>query len=190
MKKLLYLLLFIPLVFACSDDGNNDGPSGPTNFFEAHNGVWTTTFSDGSQTLFDIYDDGWDTYWRPTNSGCWAIPSSVGGTATTTTIILNTPDELVGETINIPASNLFTGDELEILLDAGYTTVSIYEAYLHTSSTMISFGITYYAGNFEEELFSLYGNLIKQNWNSFSVCREMSNKYYNSSEEALARLNK
>tara|TARA_B110001454_G_C12389443_1_gene296133 strand:- start:364 stop:531 length:168 start_codon:yes stop_codon:yes gene_type:complete len=55
---------------------------------------------------------------------------------------------------------------------------------------MISFGITYYAGNFEEELFSLYGNLIKQNWNSFSVCREMSNKYYNISEEALARLNK
>ena len=38
--------MFIPLVFACSSDDDNDNtnpPSEPTNFFEAHNGVWIAT---------------------------------------------------------------------------------------------------------------------------------------------------
>ena len=61
MKKIILLLLFIPLVFTCSDDDNdnNNTPSEPTNFFEAHNGVWITTDDDGTQNLLYIYDDGW-----------------------------------------------------------------------------------------------------------------------------------
>jgi len=189
-SKYILIFLIVPFVFSsCSKDDDNDSPPEPTNFYEAHNGVWVTSFSDGSQTLLDIYDNGWDSYYRTTNSGCWSIPASLGGS---TTITSNTPDELLAETINIVASNVFTGDDLQILLDAGYPTVSISQAYLHTSSTLISFAMIFYAGIFEVELITISGNFGKQSSDSFSVCREMNNynNYYKISEDALSILNK
>ena len=194
MKKLLFFL-FIPLVFACSDDDNdnNNTPSEPTNFFEAHNGVWIATSfyetinnqlvetDDDTQNLLDIYDNGWDVYSREGNSGCWGTAPSINSGSTT--IYTNTPAELYGETININPSELFSGNELQAILDDGYTTVSIAQSYLGYDDPIITWAMMVFAGNFEEEL----GNVLsatfeKQSSNSFSVCREMSN--YNISEEA------
>ena len=186
MKKLI-LLLFIPLAFACSDDDNdnNNTPSEPTNFFEAHNGVWVTTYDDGTQNLLDIYDDGWDVYSRETNSGCWAIPPSTVNSGSTTTYT-NTPNELYGESININASDLYSGDALEELLDAGYTTVSIAQSYLNYNSTVFTFCMIIYAGTFEEELQDICSTFYKQSSFNFEVCKEMSNnKYYNVSDKVL-----
>ena len=190
LSKYILILLIVPFVFSScdkDDDSDSQSPSEPTNFYEAHNGVWVTTFTDGSQTLIDIYDAGWDAYSRVTNSGCWSIPPSLGGS---TTITSNTPDELVGETTGISASNVFSGDDLQVLLDNGYSTISISQAYLDNGPTLISFAQIFYAGTFEVELITVSGNFGKQSSDSFNVCKEVSNynKYYNISEEALAKL--
>ena len=183
MKKLILLLLFIPLVFACSDDDNdnNNTPSEPTNFYEAHNGVWITTYDDGTENLLDIYDDGWLVYYRETSSGCWTInPSTNSGS---TTIYTNTANELYGETVNINASDMFSGDELQDILDAGYTTVSVAQSYLDYNATIFTWVMIVYAGTFGEELGTLSATFYKQSSNSFTICsREMSSS--NISEEA------
>ena len=187
MKKLLFLLVFIPLVFACSDDDNdnNNTPSEPTNFYEAHNGVWITTYDDGTENLLDIYDDGWLVYYRETSSGCWTInPSTNSGS---TTIYTNTANELYGETVNINASDMFSGDELQDILDAGYTTVSVAQSYLNYNATVFTWVMIIYAGTFEEELLTVSSTFVKQSSNSFSVCREMSN--YNISVKTKILLN-
>ena len=175
MKKILFLLVFIPLVFACSsDDDNNDAPSEPTNFYEAHNGVWITTYDDGTENLLDIYDDGWLVYYRETNSGCWTITPPINSGSTT--IYTNTANELYGETVNINASDMFSGDELQEILNAGYTTVSLAQSFLNYNSTIFTWVMIVYAGTFEEELGTLSATFYKQSSNSFSVCsREMSN---------------
>jgi len=188
MKKLLYLLLFIPLVFACSDDDNdnNNTPSEPTNFYEAHNGVWITTYDDGTQNLLDIYDDGWLVYYRETNSGCWEIEPDVPSGSTT--IYVNTANELYGESINVTPSDLFSGDELQAILDDGYTTVSVAQSFLNYNSTVFTYVGIYYAGTFAEELLVISLTFEKQSSNSFSICsREMSN--YNISAKTKMLLN-
>jgi len=179
MKKLLYIFLGLSLMFGCSDDDNdNNTPSELTNFFEAHNGVWVTTYDDGTQNLYDIYDDGWYVYSRETNAGCWSIPPSINSGSTTT--YTNTPTELYGETININPSELFSGNELQEILDAGYTTVSIAQSYLNYTSTVYTFVAVVYAGTFEEELLNISSYFEKQNSLNFDVCKEMSsNKHYN-----------
>ena len=187
MKKLLYLLLFIPFVFTCSsDDDNNNTPSEPANFFEAHNGVWITTYDDGTQNLLDIYDDGWLVYYRETNSGCWEIEPDVPSGSTT--VYVNTADELYGESININPSDMFSGDELQAILDDGYTTVSVAQSFLHYIPTVFTYVGIIYAGTFVEELVVVSSYFEKQSSNSFSVCsREMSSS--NISVEPKIRLN-
>ena len=54
MKKINLLLFTFLLVFSCSSDDDSDSsPSNPTNFYEAHVGVWITTFSENSQLLLN-----------------------------------------------------------------------------------------------------------------------------------------
>ena len=169
MKKIIYLFLTV-LIIACSSDGGNsvETPQVPQNFYEAHNGAWITTFSDASQTLFDINDNGIAPYFRNTNSGCWSIPSSLGGQSTITS---NTPEELFTEQINIPAENIFSGEDLEILLDNGYDIISVSAVYLDNGTTLISFAQGIYAGYFEIELLTISGNFGLQNDGfSYSLC--------------------
>ena len=186
MRKLLFLLVFIPLLFTCSDD-NDSSPSNPTNFYEAHVGVWITTFSDNSQTLLDIFETGWDAYWRASSNDCWSVPNSVGGT---TTIDTNTPDELTTCTHSIPANNLFTGDDLQIIYDAGYSNVSVCQSYGDSGSLFISFAQVFYAGFYDVELLTISGNLGKQNSNSFDICKTnySHSRFYTISDEAKAKL--
>jgi len=197
MKKLLYLLLFIPLVFACSDDDNDNTPSEPANFYEAHNGVWiattfyetinnqlvetdgyfdgaTTYFSD-TQKLLDIYDEGWIVYYSETSSGCWSHNQNYPHSGSSKTYI-NTANELYAEHVNMNASDMFSGDELQDILDAGYTTVSVAQSYLGYDAPIITYALTVYAGTFEEQLGNILSTTFeKQSSNSFSVCsREMS----------------
>lgn len=188
-KNYFALVLLLPLFvlpLSCSDDDDSQEIVTPINFYAAHNGVWVTSFSDGSQNLLDIYNNGWDSYSRTSNSGCWSSPSSVGGS---TTITDNTPDELIAVTSNILASNVFSGDDLQILTDAGYTYISISQAYLHASSTLISFAQIFYAGNFEVELLTISGNFGKQSSDSFSTCKsEAENTIRIITEEAKIEL--
>ena len=154
MKKLTYLFLAL-IIVACSDDDDNS-PQIPQNFYEAHNGVWITTFSDNSQTLIDFDDDGVvGSYYRFTNSGCWSIPPAIGGQ---TIITSNTPEELVFNLINVPAENVFSGEDLQILIDNEYYTLSVGVAYLNTSPELISFAQIFFAGDFEVELLTISGN--------------------------------
>ena len=167
MKKLLYLFLTIALI-ACSKDDENQSPPEPTNFFEAHNGVWITTFSDSSQTLLDINDSTLGSYYRLTNTGCWSIPAPIGGSSSITS---NTPEELLNEIVNIPAENIFSGDDLQLLEDNGYNTVSVSAAYLDTPPSYISFAQVFYAGTFEIELLTISGNFgLQSNDYSYSLC--------------------
>ena len=172
MKKLI-LFILIPFFIACSDDDNDPSPSNPTNFYEAHVGVWLTTFSDGSQSLLDIFETGWDAYVRVSSGDCWSSPNPVGGN---TTLDTNTPDELTACTNGIPASDLFTGDDLQIIYDAGYSNVSVCQSYIDNGPSYISFAQIFYAGFYDVELFTISGNFGKQSSNSFEICR-VNNSY-------------
>ena len=175
----LILLTFL-LVFSCSSDDND---SSPANFYEAHVGVWKTTFSDNSQLLLDIYETGWDAYSRTSSNGCWSAPNTVGGT---TTIDTNTPEELTACTRSIPAGNVFTGSDLTWVYNLGYTNVSVCQSYLDSGSMFISFAQVWYAGVYDVELLTVSGNLGKQNSSSFDTCKANNSqlRYYTISEEA------
>ena len=184
MKKINLLLITFLLIFACSSDDDSDSsPSNPTNFYEAHVGVWITTFSDNSQLLLDIYETGWDTYYRISSADCWSTPNSVGGS---TTIDSDTPEELTACTSGIPASNVFTGDDLQIIYDAGYSNVSVCQSYGDSGSLYISFAQVYYAGFYDVELLTVSGNFGKQNSGSFDICKGNNSQYiyYKISDEA------
>ena len=187
MKKINIILLCLLLVFSCSSGDDDSSQSNPTNFYEAHVGVWLTTFTDGSQTLIDIFETGWDSYYRISSDNCWSIPGSIGGN---TTIDTNTTDELTACTSGIPASNVFTGDDLQIIYDAGYTNVSVCQSYLDNGPSYISFAQVYYAGFYDVELFTISGNFGKQSNNSFDTCR-LNNSYqrfYELTEDAKLKL--
>ena len=174
-KQWLAFLAICLFVFACSSDSDNDSsPSNPTNFYEAHVGVWLTTVSDGSQALLDIFETGWDAYSRVSSGDCWSSPNSVSGN---TTLDTNTPDELTACTSNIPASDLFTGDDLQIIYDAGYSNVSICQSYIDNGPSYISFAQIFYAGFYDVELFTISGNFGKQSSNSFEICK-VNNSYH------------
>jgi len=196
MKKLIYLFLTVLIVACSSDDSNsNEPPQIPQNFYEAHNGAWITTFSDLSQTLLDINDSGIAAYFRTTNSGCWSIPPSLGGQST---IISNTPEELLTELFNVPSENVFSGEDLQILLDNGYNTISVSAAYLDTSTSLISFAQVFYAGYFEIELLTISGNFgLQSDGFTYSVCLQnpeeddkMINRKYRIENKARAILKK
>lgn len=172
-------------MFTCSSDDNNDSLPEPTNFFEAHSGVWVTTYEDGSQNLLDIYDDGWIVYARESNSGCWGVPPPIN-TGTTTTYT-NTPDELYAESWNIHVSDMFSGEQLEDILDAGYTTVSIAQSHLNYNPTTFTTVMIIYAGYFAEELETISSTFLLQNSLNFATCRVISddNKYQNISGKIL-----
>ena len=196
MKKLIYLFLTVLIVACSSDDGNsNETPQVPQNFYDAHNGAWITTFSSGSQTLMDINDNGIAAYFRTTNSGCWSIPPSLGGQST---IISNTPEELLTELINVPSENVFSGEDLQILLDNGYNTISVAAGYLDTPPSFISFAQIFYAGYFEIELLTISGNFVLQNDAfTYSLCfhnpeedDKMMNRKYEIENKARAILKK
>ena len=194
MKKLTYLFLAL-IIVACSSDDDNS-PQIPQNFYEAHNGVWITTFSDNSQTLIDFDDNGVvGSYYRFTNSGCWSIPPAIGGQ---TIITSNTPEELVFNVINVPAENVFSGEDLQILIDNEYYTLSIGVAYLNTSPELISFAQIFYAGDFEVELLTISGNFGLQNNNyTYNLClvnsedeNKMFNRRYKINNKSRTILNK
>lgn len=196
MKKLLYLFLTVLIVACSSDDGNSiETPQVPQNFYEAHNGAWITTFSSGSQTLMDINDNGIAAYFRTTNSGCWSIPSSLGGQSTITS---NTPENLLTQLTNVPAENVFSGEDLQILLDAGYDTISVSASYSNNGPTLISFAQIFYAGYFEIELLTISGNFGLQNDAfTYSLCfhnpeedDKMMNRKYKIENKARAILKK
>ena len=105
-------------------------------------------------------------------------PPITGGT---TVIISNTPDEYIYDSTGIPAQNVFSGEDLNFVVnDLGYNTVDIAGAYLHTTQTIISFSEGIYAGNIE--LLTVTGNLAKQSSSTFNVCRRslsIENNYKN-----------
>ena len=177
MKKLL--LLSALLIFACSsDDSNDNNNSNQNDFFSNHIGVWKTTFEGVLDILIDIDSDNISTYSKLTDDSCYNYtPPITGGT---TVIISNTPDEYIYDSTGIPVQNVFSGDDLDIVVSAGYDTVDIAGAYLHTTQTIISFSEIIYAGNIE--LVTTTGNLAKQNSNTFNVCRRslsIENNYKN-----------
>ena len=196
MKKLIYLFLTVLIVACSSDDGNsNETPQVPQNFYEAHNGAWITTFSSGSQTLMDINDNGIAAYFRTTNSGCWSIPASLGGESTVSS---NTPENLLTQLTNVPAENVFSGEDLQILLDNGYDTISVSASYSNNGPTLISFAQIFYAGYFEIELLTISGNFGLQNDAfTYSLCfhnpeedDKMMNRKYEIENKARAILKK
>ena len=181
---------------SCNDYSNSiETPQVPQNFYEAHNGAWITTFSSGSQTLMDINDNGIAAYFRTTNSGCWSVPSPLGGQSTITS---NTPEELLTELINVPAENIFSGEDLEILLDNGYDKISVAASYLDTPPSYISFAQIFYAGYFEIELLTISGNFGLQGDDfTYSLCFQnpeeddkMMNRKYEIENKARAILKK
>lgn len=196
MKKLIYLFLTVLIVACSSDDGNsNETTQVPQNFYEAHNGAWITTFSSGSQTLMDINDNGIAAYFRTTNSGCWSIPASLGGESTVSS---NTPENLLTQLTNVPAENVFSGEDLQILLDNGYDTISVSASYSNNGPTLISFAQIFYAGYFEIELLTISGNFSLQNDAfTYSLCfhnpeedDKMMNRKYEIENKARAILKK
>ena len=167
MKKLL--LLSALFIFACSSDDSNDNDNSNQNdFFSNHIGVWKTTIDGSIDYLIDIDNSSVSSYIKFTSDNCYDYsPPIIGGS---NVIISNTPDEYIYEITGIPVQNLFSGEDLDFIVnDLGYNNVDIYGEYLHTSQTIISYFEGIYAGNIE--LLTVIGSLAKQSSSTFNVCR-------------------
>ena len=155
MKKIVFPIIVF-FIISCSKDSATPAP---TNFNEAHVGAWKTTFTDlGVDVVLDVTKTDSKSYSKLTTSSCYNASQPTGGT---TEVLVNTTQELSTYTTNIPASNVFSGSDLNLLLSNGITTVSIADDFLHTSATIISFGEIVYAGNTSTKLLTLSGNFQK-----------------------------
>ena len=78
---------------------------------------------------------------------------------------------------------------MQLLSDAGFSTISVDQAYLDNTSTLISFAQVIYAGTFEVELLTISGNLGKQSSTSYDTCKFASeNIIHNISMEGKGKL--
>ena len=156
MKKIILILTVITL-FSCSS--NNDDSPAPTTFFPSHVGNWKTTFTaQNVDVVTVISNSNSSTYSKATSANCYNFVPPVGGNAQ---VLEDTTQKLSIYTSNIPASSIFSGADLNLLISNGYTTVAVSDVFLHTSSTVISFGEVIYAGNSTIELLTLSGNFVK-----------------------------
>ncbi len=157
MKKIILSILVIAL-FSCSS--NNDSSPAPTTFFPSHVGNWKTTFTTQNVDVVTVISNSNSSnYSKVTSANCYNfVPPTVGGN---TQVLEDTTQKLSIYTSNIPASSIFSGADLNLLISNGYTTVAISDVFLHTSSTVISFGEVICAGNSTIELLTLSGNFVK-----------------------------
>ena len=165
MKKLF--LLSALLILSCSSDDDSNS-SDPNDFAGNHIGVWKTTVEGVIDVLIDVDATSISNYSKLTTDNCYDYsPPTIGGS---NVILSNTPDEYTFYTTGIPTQNVFSGDDLDFVVnDLGYNTVDISGAYLHTTETIISFAEIIYGGDIE--LVTLSGNLAKQSSNTFNICR-------------------
>ena len=193
MKKLSYLLLsgliLVNFFTSCDKDEAKDTPTG---FLASHVGNWKTTYLDLElEQVINISSSNFKIYSKYTFEDCYNLyTSSTGGG--TTVFLENTPEKLSYTTTNIPASSLFSGEDLLYLLDNGIYTLSSSTVFLQTTPTIISFAEIIYAGDIE--ILTLSGNFSKIN--SFVQCsaakisNQKSENKYKLSKGAKMLLNK
>jgi hypothetical protein len=158
MKKSFLLLITFISLFSCSkSDNNTDSTASTSPFFSAHVGKWKTTFT--AQNLDQILlfsTSNMLVYTKATSGSCYNLFQSQGGG--TAQVLEDSAQRLSVFTSNIPASSVFSASDVAILNANGYTTVSISTVFLHTSSTVISYGSVTYAGNSTIQLLTISAN--------------------------------
>ena len=85
-------------------------------------------------------------------------------------VVHNNSEEYLYETVNIPAENVFSADDLDYVNDLGYNYVDIAGAYLHTTDQIISYSEGIYGANSNVELLTVTGNMGKQTSSTFNLC--------------------
>lgn len=156
MKNLLLFITVFTLI-SCSKSENDDPTSTTSPFASAHVGKWKTTFTAQDLNQVIVFSNtNASIYTKTISASCYNLyQSQVGGT---TQVLEDSTQRLSSITSNIPASNIFSASDVAILTAAGYTTVSISTVFLHTSSSVISYGSVTYAGNSTIELVTISAN--------------------------------
>jgi hypothetical protein len=168
MKKLIFIIPL--LIFSCSsdDDSSSNESNSPTDFFGNHIGLWKTTIEGSIDILIDVDSNGLSTYNKLSTENCYNFVTPISGG--TTEVVSNNSEEYLYETVNIPAENVFSADDLDFVNDLGYNYVDIAGAYLHTTDQIISYSEGIYGANSNVELLTVTGNMGKQTSSSFNLC--------------------
>jgi hypothetical protein len=170
MKKLSFLLvtaLILVTFFVSCDKDDAKSDDVPSGFLASHVGNWKTTFTEQNvDEILNVSSSKVLVYAKSTAASCYNLIQSPGGG--NAQVLEDTTQKLSIYTTSIPASSIFSGDDLNLLISNGYTTVTSSEVFLHTSSTVISYESIVYAGNTTIELLAISADWTKIN--SFVNC--------------------
>jgi hypothetical protein len=162
MKKVLLLFAVVTLsisFFSCSSDDDNMEEQ---LFLANHEGNWETTFNDlGVNVAVEITPTSLKPFTKLISTSCYkSVNNSIPGTFIVDT---HSASEYTAVIRNILVSDVFTGSDLQLLLDIGITKIDIAFSYQSSGGNSIAFSEIYYKTGTLDEILSADGLLGKIN---------------------------
>lgn len=150
------------MLFSCSKDDDNNSSEEPLLFLSNHVGSWETTFNDlGINVAVKITETNTKSFSKLISDGCYIKADDIS--SGTTYVDVHTAREYTAITENINTSDVFQGEDLDLLNSMGISKIDIEASYQSSSSSFISFAeIIYESGTFNE-IISFSGNLGRIN---------------------------
>jgi hypothetical protein len=162
MKKLLVLFAVSILSISFFSCSSNDDSMEEQLFLANHLGSWETTFTDlGVNVAAEITTTSLKSFSKLTSASCYnSANNNIPGT-----LIVDTHSafEYTAVKRNISVYDVFTGSDLELLLDSGITKIDLAWSYQSSGGDYIAFSEGYYIAGTMDEILSLEGTLRKIN---------------------------
>jgi hypothetical protein len=162
MKKVsLLFVVVISLIsfFSCSSSDDNMEEQ---LFLANHVGNWETTFNDlGVNVAAEITPTSLKTFSKLISASCYnSVDNTIPGTLIVDT---HSASEYTAVKRNISVYDVFTGSDLQLLLDNGITKIDIAFSYQNSGGDSIAFSEIYYITGTLDEILSAEGILGKIN---------------------------
>ena len=159
MKKTYLILVSLFILFVSCTKDSDDAPQ---LFLANHVGFWETTFFDlETNVAAEVTPSKVKIYSKAISDGCYSPSRSISGGVTK--VETHTATEYTAVTSNVPVANVFSGSDLEIVLDLGISLVDIAVSYASSGENFISFAEIIYESNTTNELLTVSGNLGRIN---------------------------
>jgi hypothetical protein len=162
MKKALVLLVVAILSISFFSCSSNDDNMEEQLFLANHVGNWETTFNDlGVNVAAEITPTTLKTFSKLITASCYdSVDNAIPGTLIVDT---HSASEYTAVKRNISVYDVFTGSDLELLLDNGITNIDIAFSYQSSGGDSIVFSEIYYISGTLDEILSAEGFIVQIN---------------------------
>jgi hypothetical protein len=161
MKKLFLFIIVILSIsfFSCS---SNDKNIEDQLFLANHVGNWEVTFNDlGVNVAAEITPSSLKLFSKLISESCYnSVNSSIPGNLI---VVTHSASEYTAVKRNISVYDIFSGADLQLLIDNGIDKIDIAFSYQSAGGNYISFSEIYYISGTQTEILSAQGLLGKIN---------------------------